>query len=221
MVNENVDNIKLLYELYPIFKIINEKNQGIISEKAYFRTLDAEEYISSMKGACQGILFVIKGNINIKRINSDGDETNLYNITDGELCHEALSCMLEYKTLNIIGYAVQKSIVCIIPIEIVKKYILTNSEFLLYMYKDIYEKFSFIIEKRESRNHKTIEERIIKYLTKKNSRIVYTTHKDIAYEIDSKREVVSRKLKELEKLNYIKIERGKIIILKSFNSVKS
>ena len=219
MLNEKINNIKLLYELYPIFKRVDENNQGIIAEKAHFKTLNADEYISSVEGACQGILFVLKGNLNISRINSNGDETKLYNLTDGQVCHEALSCLLEYKTLNIIGSAIQKSTVCIIPIEIVNKYLIKNSEFLTYMYKDIYEKFSIIIEKREDKNHKSLEERIIEYLLKKNSRIIYSTHKDIAYEIDSKREVVSRKLKELEKAGYIKLQRGKIILLKKFDNI--
>ena len=213
---KKIKDIQLLYESYPIIKTIDDKNQNIIGEKAYFKILEADEHISSASGACQGILFVLKGNINIKRINSDGEETNLYNITDGELCHEALSCILQYKTLNIIGRAVQQSKVCIIPIEIVNKYLLNNSEFLSYMYKDIYEKFSVVIEKREDKNHKSLERRIIEYLLKKNSKIIYSTHKDIAYEIDSKREVVSRKLKELEREGYIKLERGKITLLNSF-----
>ena len=169
MLNENANNIKLLYELYPVFKKIDENNNGIIAEKAHFNTLDAEEYFSSVKDVCRGIIFVLKGNINIRRVNSEGDETNLYNITDGELCHEALSCVLKYKSLNIVGTAVQKSTVCIIPIEIINKYLITNNEFLSYMYKDIYEKFTYIIEKRENKNHKSLEERIISYLVKKNS----------------------------------------------------
>lgn len=217
MLNENAKNVKLLYELYPVFKIIDENNHGIIAEKAYFKMLNAEEYISSAKDVCQGILFVLKGNINIRKINSEGDETNLYNITDGEICHETLNCILKYKPLNIIGTAIQDSIVCIIPIEIINKYLITNNEFLSYIYKDIYEKFNRIIEKREDKNHKSLEERIISYLVKKNSRIIYSTHNDIAYEIDSKREVVSRKLKELERQGYIKAERGKITLLKSFD----
>ena len=217
MLNENSKNVKLLYELYPVFKIIDENNEKIISKNAYFRTLNAEEYISSVSGTCQGILFILKGCINIRRINSEGDETNLYNITQGELCHEALSCLLQYKPLNIIGTAISESVVCIISREIVNKYFIKNPDFLSYMYKDIYEKFNYIIEKREDKNHKSLEERIISYLDKKNSRIVYSTHEDIAYEIDSKREVVSRKLKELERQGYVKLERGKITILNSFH----
>lgn len=150
--NEEIreDKIKNLFSVYPVLKMIEEKNEGIIKNNVQFRTLQADEDISSKgKGTCQGILFVLNGNINIKRINEDGDETNLYNIGEGELCHEALSCLLSYKPLNIIGMALQKSEICIVPMDIVKKVLLESSEFLSYMYKDIYEKFTFVIEKKK------------------------------------------------------------------------
>ncbi len=175
---------------------MKKKNEGIIKNNVQFRTLQADEDISSKgKGTCQGILFVLNGNINIKRINEDGDETNLYNIGEGELCHEALSCLLSYKPLNIMGIALQKSEICIVPMDIVKKVLLESSEFLSYMYKDIYEKFTVVIEKKEDKNHKSVESRIVEYFLNKKTSIIYETHKDIAFEIDSRREVVSRKLK--------------------------
>ena len=213
------DNLLMLYNIYPILKEINDSNDGIIERRVHFKIVEAEEAISSAKETCREIIMVMKGNVNIKRINGNGDETNLYNISGGDLCHEAFSCLLHSKQLNIIGCAVQKSLICLIPIEIVKKYLLGNSRFMLYMYEDIFKKFNILIEKREDKNHKSLKERILTYLIEKNSRIVYATHKDIAYELDSKREVVSRKLKEIEKSGFIEIKRGKIVILKDLKEL--
>lgn len=203
-----------LFRTYPVLKTIDDDNSGVISSIAQFKTMEADECISSAKGTCQGILFVMKGKINIKRINEDGEETDLYNISEGELCHEALSCLLNYKSLNIVGTALQACEICVIPIETVKKFLLGSSKFLSYMYKDIYERFALIIEKKEDKNHKSVEKRIIEYLINRKTSIIYATHKDIAYAIDSRREVVSRKLKVFEKEGYIRLERGKIIIIR-------
>lgn len=219
--NEEIrkNKIKDLFSIYPVLKIIEDKNKGIIIDNIRFKTLQTDEDISSGKGTCQGIIFVLKGSINIKRINEDGDETSLYNIGEGELCHEALSCILSYKSLNIIGTALQDSEICIISMDIVKRVLLESSEFLSYMYKDIYEKFTVIIEKKEDKNHKSIESRLVEYLLNKKTKIIYETHKNIAFEIDSRREVVSRKLKVFEKEGYIRLERGKINIIKDINEI--
>ncbi|EKQ52989.1 MULTISPECIES: Crp/Fnr family transcriptional regulator [unclassified Clostridium] len=212
-------NIESLYRIYPVLEKVDKKNNGIISEQAYFKTLYADEYMESAEGTCHGILFVLEGKINIQKINLNGEQTNLYNIKEGEFCHEALSCISNFESLNIIGKAIQYSEVCIIPIEIVKQYIMSDEEFLLYIYEDLHRKFNAIIENKEEMMHESLETRLIKLLISKNSNIIYTTHSELAFQIDSAREVVSRKLKSIEKSGYIKLERGKIIIIKDLSEM--
>ncbi|CAI3549418.1 MULTISPECIES: Crp/Fnr family transcriptional regulator [Clostridium] len=212
-------NLELLYDRYPVLRNINDQNENIIGKNAYFKVLQFNEYISSSNGTCQGILFIVDGRLKIQRISENGDETSLYEIKEGELCHEALSCLLNFNPLNIIGRAVMNSTICIIPIEIVRNYLLKDLQFLKYMYEDLYEKFNIIIQKREDKNHNSLQTRLIKLLISKNSKIIYGTHRDLALEIDSTREVVSRHLKLIEKEGYIKIERGKIIVLKDLNEM--
>jgi CRP/FNR family transcriptional regulator len=212
-------DIKALYDIYPILKKVDKSNSEIISTKAAFKTVYADEYVAGADEACHGVLFVIKGMIKIQKVNNEGEETNLYNLKQGEFCHEALSCLSNFESLNITGKAIQDSKVCIIPFDVVKKYLIQDNEFLLYMYRDLYTKFNTVIGNKEEIIHESLETRLIKYLISKNSSIIYGTHGDIAFEIDTVREVVSRKLKSIEKLGYIKLERGKIIILKDLRDI--
>ena len=219
VLDSRVNRISELYSKYPVLENIDKKNNGIISEKAYFKTLQADEYIGPSKGICNGILFVLEGKINIQKINLNGEQTNLYNFKSGEFCHEALNCISNFESLNITGKAVQYSEVCIIPIDIVDKYIMNDNEFLLYIYQDLHKKFNNVIEKKEEMMHESLETRIAKLLMSKNSEIIYITHNQLAFEVDSVREVVSRNLKTIEKRGYIKLERGKILILKSLKEM--
>jgi len=217
--NKRLENIKELYDSYPILYNINEKNNQIVDKQAVLKTLYADEYVKSQEGTCVGILFVIKGTIKIQKINSEGEETNLYNIKQGEFCHEALSCLSHFESLNITGKAIQDSEVCIIPIEIVRLYFMKDPEFLLYIYEDLHNKFNTVIENKEEIMHESLETRLVKLLINKNSNIIYSTHSHLAFEIDSAREVVSRKLKDIEKRGYIKLERGKILIMNSLKEI--
>ncbi|MDR3595393.1 Crp/Fnr family transcriptional regulator [Clostridium sp.] len=217
--NNRLKDTEALYDMYPVLKNIDKNNGEIISTQAVFKTVYSDEFVAEAEETCHGVLFVIKGIIKIQRINKDGEETNLYNIKEGEFCHEALSCLSNLESLNITGKAIQDSKVCIIPFEIVRKYLIQDNEFLLYMYKDLYNKFSTVIGNKEEMIHESLETRLIKLLISKNSNIIYATHSELAFEIDSVREVVSRKLKGMEKLGYIKLERGKIVILKDLNEI--
>jgi len=217
--NNRSKDIKSLYDIYPVLKKIDKNNNEIISTQAIFKTVYSDEYVASTESTCQGVLFVIKGTIKIQKINKDGEETNLYNIKQGEFCHEALSCLSNLESLNITGKAIQDSKVCIIPFDIVGKYFIQNNEFLLYMYKDLYNKFNTVIENKENMIHESLESRLIRLLINKDSKIIYATHNELAFEVDSVREVVSRKLKSIEKRGYIKLERGKIVIIKSLEEI--
>ena len=225
MMNANVISnnkskvIESLYENYPVLEKVDKKNNGIISERAYFKTLYADDSVEATEETCHGMLFVLKGMINVQKMNLNGEQTNLYNIKEGEFCHEALSCVSSIESLNITGKAIHYSEVCIIPIDVVKQYIMKDEEFLLYIYEDLHRKFNAVIENKEEMMHESLETRLIKLLISKNSKIVYKTHSELAFEVDSAREVVSRKLKSIEKLEYIRLERGKIIILKDLNEI--
>ena len=179
----------------------------------------ADELLNTTEDKCVGFLFVISGTIKIQKINEKGEETNLYNIEKGQICHEALSCFLNCTSLNIIGRAMQNSKICIIPFDIVNTYLLNNTLFLQYLYKDLYSKFNVIINVKEEVKHEPLTNRLIKLLISKNSKNIYVTHNDLAFELDSAREVISRKLKQLEKMGYLKLSRGKIQIEKDLNEL--
>ena len=113
----------------------------------------------------------------------------------------------------------QNSKICIIPFDIVNTYLLNNTLFLQYIYKDLYSKFNVIINVKEEVKHEPLTNRLIKLLISKNSKNIYVTHNDLAFELDSAREVISRKLKQLEKMGYLKLSRGKIQIEKDLNEL--
>lgn len=214
-----IDNMKDLYSAYPILKKIDKNSNGIISEKAIFKEFLANEYLTTYGTGCTGFLFVLSGDIKIQRLNYEGEETNLYNMGRGQLCHEALSCFLRCEPLNIVGRATQDSRICIIPFEIVERYLLNNVEFLKEMYRDLHSKFNLIIGNKEEVKHESLQKRLVKLLISKESKNIYATHAELAFELDSAREVISRKLKELEKEGYLKLTRGKIQVIKDLKEL--
>lgn len=212
-------NIESLYEMYPILKEIDIKNNGIIKDNMIFRELNRGEFLKTNQGNCSGLLFVIEGKIKIHKLNEEGEETNIYDIGSGEVCHEALSCYFNCESLNVLGKALENSKVAMIPTNIVKEYLLSDYKFLEKIYKDLYKKFRNVLDNKEERIHESVEKRLVKLLLSKDSKIIYSTQGELAFEIDSAREVVSRKLKILEDNGYIKRTRGKIQIIKDLEKL--
>jgi CRP/FNR family transcriptional regulator len=63
-----------------------------------------------------------------------------------------------------------------------------------------------------------MDERLLRYLEDKsyalNTKIIQTTHQNIAYDLNASREAVSRLLKKLEQDGTVKLGRNKIELLK-------
>jgi CRP/FNR family transcriptional regulator len=61
-----------------------------------------------------------------------------------------------------------------------------------------------------------LDERLLNYLKEKsavaNTKVLETTHQQIAYDLHSSREVISRLLKQLEKRGLIELQRNKVIL---------
>lgn len=202
-----------LFNVYPILREINVQNNGVIEKTAVRRTVSYGESMERYGDRCMGFSFIVSGEMKVIRLNNDGKETLLYKLKKGEICHEAMSCILNCKGLNIVGEIVQDTVLYVIPLDIVKKYFITNNNFMKYIYMNLYKKINTIIDGKEEVLHDSIEKRIMDYLEGRKSRIIYITHSDLALEIGSAREVVSRKLKELEKRGRVKLDRGKIQLL--------
>lgn len=208
-----------LYEVYPLLKVIDENNNGIVARSAMFRTLESNQYLANDGERCPGFIFIIKGNIKIQRVNDTGKETNLYNLGKGQLCNEISNCFKGNDNLNICARAIQDSELCIVPCAIAKRYVKEDKEFLRFMYNDLYRKHQLVIKNKEAIKHEPLETRLIKLLISKNTKNIYATHNELAFEIDSTREVISRRLKSFEKRGYIKMLRGKIQILKDLEEL--
>lgn len=199
-----------LYKVYPILKEMDEKTREAITTYFNYRTIKSGE---PLKGdQCPGLIFILQGSVKIERINEQGGQTSLYTIHAGELCHESLSCYLTCQSLEIVGYAIVDTQIAVLPHEVVRAHLLNDVVFMQYAYKKLYHYFQQLIGAKEAIIHQSVEERLLKFLKDKNTPIIYTTHQEIAIDIGTSREVVSRKLKKLEEEGYVKVERGKIKI---------
>ena len=214
--NKERAGIDELCMTYPILKSISEKSKTILKENMIFKKLEEGSYLKS--GECPGVIFIINGRVKIEKINNEGKQTSLYEIVKGELCHESLSCDLECIPLTITGYAIVDTQIAILPRELARIYLLQEPAFLQYIYRQLYAKLHTLIGHKEAIIHESIEERVWKFLEKQKSNIVYATHQEIAMEVGSSREVISRQLKKLEKEGHIELGRGKIKIKKRISS---
>jgi CRP/FNR family transcriptional regulator, anaerobic regulatory protein len=206
-------------EKYPFLK---DLDKSILDEMFKVLILNYYEIGSSIfnnRQSCIGFSLILSGQIRVYKIGDDGKEITLYRLRTGDNCFNTVLCALTDADGSSFSEVEENALVAVIPMNFFKLYILNNTEFLKYIFRNLYNKFENVVGGLEKVTFDSIEHRLINYFKEKvsennGSKIVYVTHEKIAADIGTSREVVSRKLKDLEKREYLELGRGKIKVKK-------
>jgi CRP/FNR family transcriptional regulator len=201
----------LLNEVIPIYKELTTDQQVLIENSIIKKSYLKGDIIHNANIDCIGPLIIKSGEIRAYMISSEGKEVTLYKLSD-DVCLFSASCLLENLDfdLNIIANSDVESY--LIPLNVFKKLNKESLIFSNYITSLLTNRFSTIMNTFQSIMFTSVKVRLINYLLSIGTSIIYTTHEQIASDIGTAREVVSRNLKQLEVDKVIKLQRNKIII---------
>ncbi len=181
-------------------------------------TFEAGTVILKQGGYIKVIPLMVSGLAKVfKQEEENGNEVLLYYIKPGETCVMSMMTLLRNDTSKIRAVIEKDSEIVVIPankaIVIAKKYPVWND----FIYRLFYQKYEELVEVVEILTFSNKDKRLLAYLQKeaslKDSTILHTTHQQIAYDLGSSREVISRLLKKLEHEGVVKLKQGVIELL--------
>jgi len=162
------------------------------------------------------IPILLKGTIKVIRETNEGNELILYYIKAGQSCAVSLSTSLMNKLSNIKAIAEEKVELIAIPSSTSVKWYDSYASWRMFVLRTMDNRYDEIINALDSVAFKKIDERLMDYLKAKTeavqSNILNITHQEIANELSTSREVISRSLKQLEQKGILKLFRNKVEI---------
>jgi len=184
-----------------------KKNDVILKENTYLKSLP----------------IILKGIVRIFVINQEYEgkrEVLLYYMKEGETCSSSIASGIFNDKIDIRVEAETDCEILFLPLshftQLLQKYP-DLFELLLQNYLHVFKK---IVRTVSAFAFQPLDKRLYQLLIAKahlrESNIIDTTHEELARELSSSREVITRLLKELEKENLIITERGKIKLV-NFN----
>lgn len=207
----NVDKPDLIRKTFPFLEkgLISELSEvsAIINLKTGQSILGEGDYIKSFP-------MVIDGCLRVVRLSDDGNELLLYYLNQGEICTMSLTCCMSLQKSNIRMIAEESSIILAIPVDKPEKWMSdyrTWKEFMMYSYR---KRFEELLSTIDAIAFMKLDERLIRFFEdryRSTGNVVFSgTHQDIASQLNSSREVISRLLRNLEKQNLVITERNSI-----------
>jgi CRP/FNR family transcriptional regulator len=178
-----------------------EKDNVLLKENSYVKVIP----------------LLISGLIKIYKEEENGNEVLLYYIKPGETCIVSVMAVEKGERVNVKGVVEEDCTVILIPSDKLYNLRKNHPNWNLFVYKQFNDKFDEVIEMVKVLTFSNKEKRLEGFLKRKanlnKSKVIRKSHQEIANELGSSREVISRLLKKLENEGKIELSLRNIKIL--------
>lgn len=165
-------------------------------------------------------MIILSGLVKIYREDEEGNEYFMYYLEPGKACALSFICSRKQEMSELTAKADKDTEVIAIPLDAMERWLTKYkswNEFALLNYRERFEELLITIDHIAFRN---MDERLMFYLKKHqqqhHTNNINLTHQQIATELNSSREVITRLLKKLSDKNMISLHRQHIELLPSF-----
>ena len=207
------EDIKQLEVIFPFWFELNQNDRAKIILSSRVLSLK-KEAIFFNSHELDGLLFLKSGKLRFFLSSLDARELPLYYLNNMEVEFFENFNDKTISTILDIAFIVEKnSEILLIPYSVLNLFRDKYSIMEKFLHNLTREKFSKSLLSLQNILLIPLKERLLEFLYSLNKTEIFLTHEEIAKNLGSSREVISRNLKTLEKENFLKINRKKIIIL--------
>jgi CRP/FNR family transcriptional regulator len=200
--------------VFPTFKDGEKSLIDIILSMSSCQSFLSQTQLYLEGDRCPGIAFVLSGEIRVYKIGDTGREITLYEIYPGETCILNAACILSNRNYPANAVGLIDGTMLYLPEDIFKKLLAQHQVMRTFIFSLFSQRFGEIIELVEEVTFGKMDVRLEDYLVEKaENDVLKMTHQNIANDLGTSREVVSRLLKDFEHKGRIALSRNHIRLL--------
>lgn len=199
------------------FPNFNQQLVDEIDKLAIIKNVKAGEVIMRSGQYIKNTVLVVSGKVKIYREDEDGGEFFMYYLQPGQACAISMICATKQETSAIMAKVVEDAELIMIPLQLMEKWMSEYRswyEFVIETYRNRFEEVLTVIDNIA---FKAMDERLEFYLKRHMDACecnnIKLSHQEIASDLNTSREVISRLLKKLEQRGLVNLHRNYIEIL--------
>ena len=207
------EQIRKIDELFPVFLQMTEASRRIIFSEGHVAALQNEQMLMKQNQECQFIPMVMTGKLRIFKLSPNGREMTLYRIGPGETCLISIACQIKGEDFPAMAQVEGKTQLFMLPSFVCHNVLGSNLAWKDFIISSIYSHLTEVMETLEAVAFDRTDHRLVLWLlekTKEKNAAILCTHEEIAVELGTAREVVSRLLGDLKNKGILTLGRGKI-----------
>ena len=182
-----------------------------VLEHATFKTAEAGSILLKKGQNIKSAMLVTEGAVKLYQEDEEGSEFFMYHLNPGEACAVTLVCNFHLEQSQVLAKALTDISYISIPLEYMDKWLQQYKSwhyFVIRTYRSRYEELLKTINEIAFKNMDERLEFYIKRQVEQSGKTVRLTHQDIANDLNTSREVISRLLKKMENNGWISLSRN-------------
>lgn len=200
-----------LLALYPVLATLPPAARQRLFQAAQVMRVPAGTLLFDERQACQGFPLVAAGSIRVSKVSTQGRELPLYRVGPGETCVITSSCLLGRADYNARGTVEADLTLVFLPAPEFQA-LLAEPVFRDFIFHLFSERIADLMQVVEEVAFHKLDQRLASLLLGKG-RVLHATHQQLADELGSVREIVSRLLKGFAAQGLVALGREQIEIL--------
>jgi CRP/FNR family transcriptional regulator len=191
-----------------------ERIRGILEARSTVIKMPKGTVIFGPGNSPENLLFLLDGTVRVQQLAENGREIVLYRVQAGESCVMTTACLLAYEDYSAEGVAETDIKAAAIPRSVFDDLISQSKEFRTFVFSAYSKRITDLFHVIEDIAFQRMDIRLAqKLLDLRQGQTVKATHQQLAAELGTAREVVSRQLSEFQRRDWIKQTRGNVELL--------
>jgi CRP/FNR family transcriptional regulator len=206
-----VDPQRLL-TLYPALSGLPAERLAALLQPGAVMHLPAGTAVFAEHQPCQGFPLLLEGSIKVVKLAASGRELMLYRVGPGGSCIISSSCLLGHTEYNARGIAETPLTLLALPVPAFAALMLDHAPFRDFVFHLFAERIGELMQLVEEVAFSRLDQRLAKLLLARNEVVLNVTHQQLADELGSVREIVSRLLKGFSAQGLVTLGREQLTI---------
>ncbi len=200
-----------------MMQLFEKQLQEELEQKAQIRSYNEGDVIIEIDQYIKSIPIVINGTVKVIREADEGNELFLYYVNAGSTCAMSLTCCMRDQKSQVRAIAEEPVELMAIPVKEMDQWMMEYRSWKDFVMRSYSSRFEELLNTIDLIAFHHMDDRLVGYLEKKaavhQSKTINVKHQEIAIELNSSREAVSRLLKKLENMGKLKLHRNRIELL--------
>jgi CRP/FNR family transcriptional regulator, anaerobic regulatory protein len=199
---------------FPGLEAIEPEARGVFAASAQVASVPAGTVVFRSGSPCENYMLLIDGSVRVQMVSENGREIVLYRVDQGQTCILTTSCLMTNDNYSAEGITETDVNAVMVPASAFHQLMACSAVFRSFVFASYGTRLSDLLMLVDEVAFHRIDVRLARFLIERTGETnsLQTTHQELAVELGSAREVISRQLKEFERRGWLKLSRGQIDI---------